>query len=144
MTDYTDFKVAFIDACAGEGMTPAETLARAKAVRADLEKEAVGPVAAGAGVAAGSTLAGLGKSIFIDTPRSVLSATAPTILTIGGLLAAGVPIAAGLAGGKAIQSAGEDDSSVEEAKARELVAEYHRQADKAKRESSLRRLAGVI
>lgn len=59
------------------------------------------------------------------------------------LAAVGLPIVAGVAGGHLAAKAVDDKSDVTEAKTNEILAEYQRLTDQAKRQTALKRLRGL-
>jgi hypothetical protein len=127
------FKAAFLKVCADEGLRPAEALERARAARAFLAKEA-------------SVLGALGllKGVTVDPLRSLLASATPMALGLGGAAAVGVPLAGGVVGGMALQRALTDDTDVDEAKANELVLEYRRLAEQARRHAQQQAAARAL
>jgi hypothetical protein len=89
-------------------------------------------------------LGGIGNVLgeMIEAPGRIISSIGPHVMNAGLLLGAGLPIAAGGAGGWALAKATEDDSNVDEAKADEVLAEYQRLTDQAKRQVALKRFRG--
>ena len=128
------FKVAFLRACADQGLSIDETIGRAEKAAALIEKDAFWPAI---GVGAGM----LGKGLFIDVPRTALSAALPYALGGAALAGVGVPLIGGVAGGIALQRATSDDTNIEEAKANELIEEYDRLAEQARRHAAMRQYA---
>ncbi len=142
MTPEQAFKVGFLYKCAEDGLSMRETHARVKKALAEfkaggnlagLEKAAILPaLAAGAGTIAGGT-AGLAARALTY---------APSLLSTGAILGAAAPIALGAGGGYAAAKLTQDDKSdaLENAKQDELLGEYERLTEAAKRRALLKRI----
>jgi hypothetical protein len=115
------FKAGFLLGCADLGLSAAETHA--------LVKRAIGP---GAGKVIGE---------MIEAPGRVLSSVGPAVLNAGLAAAIGLPVLAGGTAGWAAAKLRDDDTDVDAAKADELVAEYQRLADQARRQAAAKALA---
>ena len=125
MTEREQFKFDFMAACIDRGLTtPQAMLPLAKAA---MEKQALGLSTLWNAV---TGTAGAAKDV------------ASTGLSWGLPLALAAPPIAGYVGGNlAARATDIDDFDVDEAKQQELINEYHRQAERAKRQGLLRRLA---
>ena len=167
MDKLTAFKVAFLSRCAEEGLDldqihqrVKEAVARAEAGQ---EKQALaGAFLGGLGVGSGLTapwsklVGGLTGALhgFANSPSNTvgsdLASTAaggtlgwnankiwPLMLGGGALLAGG-----GLAAGKLLADSTDDPMAADEVKQQELVNEYKRLTDKAKRQAKFRQLKG--
>lgn len=121
MSPQEAFKVGFLLGCADRGLDAAQTHA--------LVKQAVG---------------GLGNVIgeLIEAPGRVISSVGPHVLNAGLLAGVGLPIAAGAGTGWAAAKLTDDDTNLDEAKADELLAEYQRLTDQAKRQAAVKQLRG--
>lgn len=167
MDKLTAFKVAFLSRCAEEGLNLDQIHQRVKEAvsraEAGHEKQAIGLLG---GLGIGSALAdpsifsrglrGIGGAItgFANSPSNTigsdLTAAAaggtagwhadkflPLVLGGGALLAGG-----GLAAGKLLADSTDDPMAADEVKQQELVNEYKRLTDKAKRQAKFRQLKG--
>ncbi len=142
LTTEQAFKVGFLAACAEEGLTLAETHARVKQAIAQvkqgknvvgLEKQAALPaIAAALGSLANSTM-NVGKGVI---------GTVPGLLSTVGTIGVGAPVLAGAGGGylAAKMVNNERKDVLEEAKQDEIVSEYERLAEEAKRRALLKRI----
>lgn len=108
MTDRERFKVAFLEKYAEAGQTPDEAHAGVRYLLAEKS--------AGIGAALASKLMSLGG-------------TGLTLAAVGGISA---PVIGGGLAGYSLAKATDDETSPEEAKADEIIAEYSRLADQAK------------
>lgn len=116
------FKAGFLLSCADKGMTADEAHA--------LVKKAFGP---GAGNVVGE---------LIEAPGRIISSVGPGLMGAGALAAIGLPIAAGAGVGWGAAKLTDDDSNVDEAKTDELLAEYQRLTDQARRQIAMKQLRG--
>ncbi len=121
MSPQEAFKVGFLLSCADRGLSAEATHA--------LVKRAV---------------AGIGNVVgeMIEAPGRFVSAVGPTVLNAGLLAAVGLPIAAGAGTGWAAAKLTDDDSNVDEAKTDEILAEYQRLTDQARRQAAMKQLTG--
>ncbi len=127
MTDRELFKIGFLRKCAEEGLTAEETGARVKAALAavtGVTKVAFDPFGAGAKM--------LSTGMSYAVPLGALG--------LAGLAAA--PIAAGAGVGYLGAKMQQDPMTVERAKSDEVVAEYLRLADQARRRTELKHALG--
>ncbi len=170
MDKLTAFKVAFLSRCAEEGLDIDQIHQRVKEAVARAEKTLakkaiIGPVLSGIGFGTGfanpdiigKTLGGIAGGItgFVNSPKNdiktdLLSAgtgatfgynakkIAPLLLGGGALLAGG-----GLAAGKLLAESTDDPMAADEVKQQELINEYKRLTDKAKRQARFRQLKGM-
>jgi hypothetical protein len=133
LTEEQAFKVGFLKHCAEAGLTMEETKQRVKlAIHQLHEKQALLPLIAGLGGGA----AWLG-----DKALSLGSALTPPL--ISGLTMAGIaaPVLAGGLGGLALAKAtGGGKEIVDDAKQDEIIGEYERLADEARRRTRLKQL----
>jgi hypothetical protein len=130
MTTREAFKFGFLLRCAQEGLTLDQTEQRINDI---LEKKAawVGPA-----------LANLGGRIF-STGGTIASSVLPFLLQSGLVLGIGGPALAGMGGGYlAAKLRSGNVSEIEEAKTNEILAEYQRLTDQARRQSESKRIAG--
>lgn len=168
MDKLTAFKVAFLSRCAEEGLDldqihqrVKEAVARAEAGQ---EKQAslglIGGLGIGAGMADPSVLwkglRGIGGAVagFANSPSNTPMADLAAAGTGGAmawnahklwpLLAGGGALLAGggLAAGKLLADSTDDPMAADEVKQQELVNEYKRLTDKAKRQAKFRQLKG--
>ena len=142
LTPEQAFKVGFLYQCAQEGLTREEThtrvkeaIAQAKAKRGllGMEKEAALPlVLSGLGALAGGALSLIGRGV----------SAVPAALSAGTALGVGVPVAAGASTGylAAKLTGNEGKHLVEDAKREEVMGEYERLADEARRRARIKRL----
>ncbi len=114
MTPKEAFKAGFLIRCAEEGLSDEATHERIKTALFD-----VGSIMRGIG-SIGSAIAG------------------PALLT-----GVGLPIVAGVTGGHLAAKAVDDDSDVNEAKTDEILAEYRRLADQARRQTAMKQMRGL-
>ena len=130
MTTRETFKAAFLARCAEEGLTIDETKRR---VQNTMKKIAAWPM-----------LAALTR-----TGGNVVSSVAPVALTTAILAGLGIPILAGAAGGHTLaKTTGDyksddlttDKMNVYEARADEIIAEYKRLAEDAKKYNVIKSL----
>lgn len=132
LTQEQAFKIGFLQACAEEGLSMVETGQRVKQAIAfkraggQLEKQAWLPGLAWVG----------GKAI------QAIPALASTGLTTAGVLGIGLPVAAGASTGYLAGKMNNTDGKglVEDAKNEEIIGEYERLADEARRRSRLKKL----
>jgi hypothetical protein len=114
------FKVAFLARCVHDGLSPEQMLSRVKLATDMLEKRAfIGGLlgsAAGAVGGAAKGIAGYGIPLALAAP----------------------PILGGLAGYGLAKATDVDDTDVDAIKNQELVEEYRRQAERLKRQKSVR------
>lgn len=147
MTDREAFKAGFLFRCADEGLTTEQTLARVKAAvalarakRASTTGRLVGGALGGAGGAAvggpSGALVGGAVGAAPDYAYNLLS-----WLPIAGL---GVAAGGGYLGGRVLAEAGKDPAVVTEAATDELLSEYARLTDRARRVKQLRALGAGI
>lgn len=125
MSPQEAFKIGFLLSCADRGLTPEATHA--------LVKEGLAKQALGLGNVVGE---------MIEAPGRVLSAIGPTAINAGLLAGIGIPIAAGAGTGWAAAKLTDDDSNVDEAKTDEILAEYQRLTDQARRQTAMKQLTG--
>jgi len=139
MTPELAFKAGFLLRCAEEGLTLEEThqrvkqaLAQAQSGKLSLEKQAFWPALTSLGVM-GSNAANLAG-------RAVPAATG--LLSLGTGVAIGAPLVAGAGTGylAAQLSRNTHRQGLEEAKQDEIIDEYDRLADEAKRRALLKRI----
>ena len=111
------FKRGFLASCADLGLSSAETinLAQAAVKRAG----------------AFGTL--------LHAPIDMIKTFGPALATTALVAGAGLPIAGGALIGKSLASAHDNERGVDEAKADELISEYRRLTDQARRRSAFRR-----
>jgi len=118
------FKVGFLQQCAAEGLNPEQILLRVKHANAVFDKYAsFSGIVSGTVGAATNTAGGLLKTL--GSYGVPLALAAPPVL--GGLAGYGL--------GKMTDL---DDTDVDDIKNRELVEEYNRQADRLKRQKTVR------
>ena len=145
MTAEHKFRADFLEYCADHGVGPEEAVAVVKQARVFLSKLCEEPEAgpplrkAAAGKFLESVLSRLGAM-----PMDITSRVTPGLLTLGATAAIAAPIAGGLAAGHAVGAAQDDDINIDEARTRELVAEYQRWTEQAKRHSQLRALRDQV
>jgi hypothetical protein len=120
VTEREAFKLGFLYRCAEEGLTAAEAADRAGLL-----------VKAAQGLGLPARLGGAAAEL----PGRALSAFGPTLAGAALLAAIGLPVLAGGAGGHFLARAIDDDTTVDEARADELVAEYRRLTDAARRQA---------
>jgi hypothetical protein len=127
LTDEQAFKVGFLKKCAEDGLTIDETKQRVKlaihVLQKAKEKQAI------FGLETAQELAGKGLG---------LATTTAPLLLLGGPMAAG-----GLAGYAAAKGLHGNKDVVEEAKGDEIVGEYERLADEARRRARLKQLQAL-
>lgn len=135
------FKIGFLTRCAEEGLTIKEAHIRVKeaikqAKEKGLTKQALLPGLAGLGALAG----GLGYG-----GAKLLGAVTPAALTTAAVLGIGTPVLAGALGGYgAAKTLGSQDSNMlENAKRDEIIAEYERLADEAKKRTKVKTLQNL-
>lgn len=168
MDKLTAFKVAFLSRCAEEGLNLDQIHQRVKeaVARAEAEQEKKAAIGFFGGLGVGTGIAdpgiiskglrGLGGAItgFANNPSNTLKSDLlaaasggtmgwhadkimPLVLGGGALLAGG-----GLAAGKLLADSTDDPMAADEVKQQELVNEYKRLTDKAKRQAKFRQLKG--
>lgn len=138
LTPEQSFKIGFLQACAEMGFTLDETHQRVKQAIAlkrsgyQMEKQAWWPWLAG-----GLSYLG-GKAV------GAIPALASLGLTTAGVVGIGAPVAAGALTGygaaKLKDLDNDDKGTVEDAKNEEIVGEYQRLAEEAKRRTALKKL----
>ncbi len=116
MTPREAFKVGFLAYCAERGLGADEVGALVK--RASIFGEVV------------------------RAPLRLASSVAPTALNAALIGAIGLPIVAGAGTGWAAAKLTDDDSDVDAARSDEILAEYQRLTDQARRQSALKALQG--
>lgn len=142
MTQEQAFKAGFLLRCAEEGLTIDETHARVKQAIAEvkmgrnvlgIEKTAFIPQVAGALGSLGSNVGRLGGSLI---------SAVPGLLSTGAMIGIGAPVAAGAGTGylAARLTKTENKDALEEAKHDEILGEYERLAEEAKRRALLKRI----
>lgn len=119
MSPQEAFKFGFYARCAEEGLTSEQTLARIK-------------------TASLGTIAGE----LIEGPFRLMSHMGPAAAQAALVAGIGLPIAGGLAMGYAGAKATDDDSNIEEAKADEILSEYQRLTDHARRQALVKQMRG--
>jgi hypothetical protein len=131
LTEKQAFKVGFLLRCADEGLTIEETHRR---VKTGLEKQAtplLGPVL-------GSAVSGGTQMI------KGLLGMVPGLSQAGLVGLLGLPVAAGAGAGlAAAKMTSRGDDALDEAKRDEVVGEYQRLAEEAKRKARAKRLANA-
>jgi hypothetical protein len=141
MTPEQAFKIGFLFRCAEQGLSQQETgalvkqaIATFRTKQASIEKQAILPAAIL------SALGGLGSGM-MGLGGKVVGAL-PGLASTGGALAIGAPVLAGAGTGylaaKMTQSDNRD--ALAEAKQEEVVGEYERLTDEAKRRVLLKRI----
>ncbi len=129
LTDKQKFKAGVLLKCASEGLTIEQTHAKVKQL-IQMQKQALG---------------------VLDIPARLLSAAggiagstiraAPAALSTAATIGIAAPVAAGLAGGYGLAKATNPDKHViDDLKQDEIVGEYERLADEAKRRSRIKKL----
>lgn len=122
MTNEEAFKIGFLMRCAEEGLVPESVAARIK--QASLHKDA--NVLTSWVTGAGTAGAGIAKR-FVGS-----------LLNLGKLGLIAAPPLAGVAGGYTLAKATQDDFDTDEARKRELIAEYQQALDQLTRTSRIR------
>lgn len=142
MTPEQSFKTGFLFACAEEGLSLAETHERVKRASAELRagrnvagmtKEAIWPyLVGGAGALAGGAASLGGRAL----------SALPSLLSLGSVLGVGAPLAAGAGAGYLASklTTGDNKDELEDTKNDELVGEYERLSDEAKRRALIKRI----
>jgi len=115
MSPQEGFKIGFLLACADRGLDAEEAHGLVKRAFAGLDS-------------------------VLDLPGRALSALGPTAAQTAILAGVGLPIAAGAGTGWAAAKLTDDDSNVEEAKTDEVLAEYQRLTDQARRQAAVKQL----
>lgn len=161
LTPRQAFKAVFLHGCAERGLRPEEAHAVVKEALARLgdKRPAPGPgtqpateidVSAGDSVRPSLKQAGFSPASLITWPLGqaygLAKGVAPTALTLGTGLAVAAPVAAGLTGGYLASKATEPDvaADVEDAQRKELIQEYRRLAEQAKRRAQQRQALAAL
>jgi hypothetical protein len=137
LTEEQAFKIGFLQRCAEDGLTIEETKQRVKlalhiARGGTLEKRAILPFLMNAGTYLGGQALNLGGRAL---------QTVPSLLSTAGTVGLAAPLAAGAGTGYlAAKALTPDNSVVEDAKQDEIMGEYERLADEARRRARLKRL----
>jgi hypothetical protein len=129
LTEKQTFKLGFLRKCAEDGLTTDETIQRVKLaiqqIKCKNEKQAFWGGALAAGGMVGSKLLGM----------------VPGLASMAGTAAVVAPVAAGAgAGYLAAKATNSDKSIVEDAKQDEVIGEYARLAEEARRRTRLKQL----
>lgn len=78
----------------------------------------------------------------IEAPGRIAASVMPAVLNAGLLASVGIPIAGGAGIGWAAAKLTDDDSNVDETKSDEILAEYQRLTDQARRQAAMKKLRG--
>lgn len=132
MNSRQSFKVAFLATCARDGLSLSESqqrvrqaLTQQQARLEELQKQA----------SIGGFLAEIPEGL-ARMGSSAISAIVPPALSMGTTAAILAPLAVGGGAGWLAARAQDDDSDIDEAKADELISEYSRLAEQARRGSA--------
>ncbi len=128
------FKIGFLYKCAQAGLTQEETHEVVKEAISRLKGE--------------SKQAQFGTGLISGAGKVVGSATSalPHLFSLGGLALMGIPVAAGAVGGYSLaklRGGGDAKTMLEDAKKDEIVGEYERLAEEARRRARLKRLQSM-